>query len=166
MAQRGDSTKEDVDRIVEAHVFLYAESRRATKEVAREHGLTGPQVTAIKMLEGFGDLSLSALSSRMSARNSTITGIVDRMQRDGLVERVRSADDRRVTLIRLTERGRALARAIPIEPMKIFERALASLGPADRASLRRILREVSETVSRILQEAGATGDERWPTKTR
>ncbi len=164
MAEPRDGSKDDVARILEAIVFLYTESRRATKEVAREHGLTGPQVTAIKMLEGFGDLSLSALSARMSARNSTITGIVDRMQRDGLVERVRSEDDRRVTLIRLTPRGAALARAIPIEPMKIFERALAALAPADRSTLRRILREMSEAVARIVNEA--SGGERWPSKTR
>ena len=71
--------KEDIDRIVEAIIYLYTESRRVTKEVARAHGLTGPQVTAIKLLEGFGDLSLSALSERMSAKNSTITGLVDRL---------------------------------------------------------------------------------------
>jgi DNA-binding MarR family transcriptional regulator len=146
-ANAAGADKEDVDRIVETLVYLYTESRRATKEIAREHGLTGPQVTAIKMLEAFGDLSLTALSERMSARNSTITGIVDRMQRDGLALRVRSHQDRRVVLIRLTERGRELARAIPVHAMQVFERALRSLGTDDRATLRRILRQVSEAVA-------------------
>ena len=45
----------------------------------------GPQITALKILEAVGDLSLTELSERMSARNSTITGIVDWMERDGLV---------------------------------------------------------------------------------
>ena len=42
--------KNDIDRIIEAFLYLYTETRRATKEVARHHGLTGPQVSAIKLL--------------------------------------------------------------------------------------------------------------------
>ena len=148
-----DIEKEDVDRIVEAFVYLYTESRRATKEIARQLGLTGPQVTAIKMLEGVGDLSLTELSERMSARNSTITGIVDRMQRDGLVERVRSEADRRVVLIELTEKGQRLAKQIPVESMEIFANALRSLPPADRAALRRILRSISDNVRTEVSKA-------------
>jgi DNA-binding MarR family transcriptional regulator len=138
--------KTDVDRIVEALVYLYTESRRVTKEVARRYGLTGPQVTVIKMLEAFGDLSLTELSGRMRAKNSTLTGIVDRMQRDGLVERARSEEDRRVVLIRLTERGRALAAEVPIASMQIFGTALRSLSREERATLRQLLRKVSDSV--------------------
>jgi hypothetical protein len=54
------------------------------------YGLTGPQLTVIKLLETFGDLSLSSLSERIRAQNSTVTGIIDRMEREGLVLRERS----------------------------------------------------------------------------
>lgn len=154
-----DQEKEDVDRIVEAIVYLYTESRRATKEVARQHGLTGPQVTAIKLLEGFGDLSLSALSQRMSARNSTITGLVDRMEQAGLVERTRSTEDRRVVLIRLTERGRELAASIPVTSMQIFAAALQSLSAQERRQLRGILRKLSDRVREEVDQAEATLEE-------
>ncbi|MEM9074559.1 MAG: MarR family transcriptional regulator [Myxococcota bacterium] len=136
----------DIDRILEAIVYLYTESRRATKELARHHGLTGPQVTALKMLEGFGPISLSRLSARMSARNSTVTGIADRMERDGLVERVRSDEDRRVVLIRLTAKGRALAQEIPVASMAMFGKALRSLDDRDRNELKRILRVLTDRV--------------------
>jgi len=152
MPQNGP--KQDVDRIVEAVVYLYSEGRRITKESARLHGLTGPQVTAIKLLEGFGDLSLTGLSERMSARNSTMTGLVDRMERDGLVLRVRSARDRRVVLIQLTSRGRDLAARIPVTSMEVFARALGSLEGAEREALRRILRKLSDRV-RVEVESAA-----------
>lgn len=147
-AKPGDKPdeKRDVDRILEAIVYLYTESRRATKEVARHLGLTGPQVTAVKMLEAFGDLSLSALSEHMSAHNSTITGLVDRMERGGLVERVRSTEDRRVVIIRLTDEGRRIARSVPVTSMQVFARALSSLDDDERDSLRRILRKLSDEV--------------------
>ena len=141
-----DPDKPDIDRIVEALVYLYTEGRRLTKEVARQHGLTGPQVTAIKMLEAFGDLSLTELSARMKAKNSTLTGIIDRMQRDGLVERARSDEDRRVVLIRLTDRGRELASAVPVASMQIFATALQALSHDERTTLRKLLRKVSDAV--------------------
>ena len=146
--------KEDVDRILETVVYLYSESRRATKEIARKYGLTGPQVSAVKMLQGFGDLSLSELSSRMSATNSTITGLVDRMEANGLVERCRSREDRRVVLIRLTEQGRKLAEDVPVTSMEIFSTALRSLTPADRDALRRILRKLSDRVREEVTKLG------------
>ena len=138
---------EDTARIVEAVLYLYTESRRVTKELARVFGLTGPQVTALKMLEGFGALSLSDLSARMSARNSTVTGIADRMERDGLVERQRDNRDRRVVRIRLTAEGRRLAKKIPVESMEVFAAALDALDGDDRRALRRILRRLSDRVA-------------------
>ena len=148
--------KQDVDPILETFVFLYTESRRATKDIAREHGLTGPQVTVLKLLEGVGDLSLSELSERIQARNSTITGIVDRMERDGLVVRRRSERDRRVVEIVLTPRGQTLARAIPVQPMQMFASALRSLPAEDREALRRILRAMSDHVRTLTEDAEPT----------
>lgn len=145
----------DVDRILETLVYLYTESRRVTKEVARQHGLTGPQVTAIKVLENFGALSLTDLSARMSATNSTMTGIADRMERDGLVERIRSETDRRVVQIELTEKGRALAAQIPVASMALFADALRSLDERDRRDLTRILRRLTDKVTELV---GTNGD--------
>jgi DNA-binding MarR family transcriptional regulator len=130
---------EDVDGILEVVVYLYTESRRVTKALARQHGLTGPQVTALKILEGLGELSLSELSARMSAKNSTITGIVDRMEQGGLVRRERSERDRRVVHLRSTEKGRAIAASVPVTAMEMFSAALRSLSAKDRAELMRIL---------------------------
>ena len=58
--------KPEVDQILEAILYLYTESRRVTKEVARRADLTGPQLTVLKVLEGLGDLSLSELSELVS----------------------------------------------------------------------------------------------------
>jgi DNA-binding MarR family transcriptional regulator len=149
------AAKQDVDRIVEAILYLYTEARRATKELARQHGLTGPQITVVKMLEGLGELSLSALSARMSAKNSTVTGIVDRMERDGWVVRERSTEDRRVVLLRLTDAGRRLAREVPVTSMEIFANALRSLNATERDQLRRLLRKLTDRVQREVEAAEA-----------
>src|SRR3984885_2430834 len=106
--------KPDVDSVLEAILYLYTESRRLTKELARQVELTGPQLTVLKMLEGMGNISLSELSERIRAQNSTVTGIIDRMEREGLVVRTRSTEDRRGVNIQLPEEGGRIAREIPV----------------------------------------------------
>ncbi len=143
--------KPEIDAIFEAIVYLSTESRRITKELARRADLTGPQLTVLKMLEGVGDLSLSDLSERIRAQNSTVTGIIDRMEREGLVVRARSTEDRRVIKIRLTERGAKIARDIAVEPMEIFRSALDSLTPAEMRDLLRILTKIARRVQSIVK---------------
>lgn len=145
--------KNDLDQVLEAIFYLYTESRRVTKELARRADLTGPQLTVVKILEIFGDLSLSELSEKIRAQNSTVTGIIDRMEREDLVTRERSKEDRRVVYIRLTQKGKELSRAIPVEPMEIFRQALETLtGPEVRDLLRiltKVARNVKKSVSKV-----------------
>jgi DNA-binding MarR family transcriptional regulator len=142
--------KHDLDRVVEALVYLYTESRRITKDAARRYGLTGPQLTVLKLLDGLGDLSLSALSERIRRQNSTVTGIVDRMVAAGLVVRERSETDRRVVHIRLTPEGRRLARQTPVRPMAVFQEAIAALSKTDRDALLRALGKLTDSVRRAV----------------
>ncbi len=154
----GSDQKSDIDAIVETIIYLYTESRRLTKGLARGFGLTGPQLTVIKMLEQLGDLSLSSLSDRIRARNNTVTGIIDRMQREGLVRRERSQGDRRIVLIRLTDKGQKLAASIEVEPMELFRRALSSLPAGDLEQLLRILGQVQQTVRATIAEHSTETD--------
>jgi MarR family transcriptional regulator, organic hydroperoxide resistance regulator len=147
--------KSDVDAIVETLIYLYTESRRLTKGLASQFGLTGPQLTVIKLLETLGDLSLSSLSERIRAQNSTVTGIIDRMEREGLVRRERSTSDRRVVYIRLSEKGAKLAKDIEVEPMEIFRSALTSLSSAELRDLLRILSKLQKQVRKRLSPSEA-----------
>ena len=143
--------KSDVDQVFEALIYLYTESRRITKELARRADLTGPQLTVLKLLEQIGDMSLSDLSGRIRAQNSTVTGIIDRMERDGLVLRERSKEDRRVVFIRLTSKGRKVATDTEVEPMEIFREALATLSASEMKDLMRILGKVARRVRQTVQ---------------
>src|SRR4051812_34393151 len=149
--------KSDVDRVLEAIIYLYTESRRLTKELARRADLTGPQLTVVKLLEQIGDLSLSELSERIRAQNSTVTGIIDRMERENLVTRERSKEDRRVVYIRLTSKGKRLAEEIPVEPMEIFRGALESLSVAEVRDLVRILGKVARRVRQTVRPGREDG---------
>lgn len=151
--------KSDVDQVLEAIIYLYTESRRITKELARRADLTGPQLTVVKLLETVGDLSLSELSEKIRAQNSTVTGIIDRMERENLVTRERSKEDRRVVHIKLTPKGRELAREIPVEPMEIFKGALESLTAQEMRDLMRIMTKLAKRVKQIVRrDVGEEGE--------
>ncbi len=150
---KSDREQPDLDAVVEAIVYLYTESRRITKDLAGRHGLTGPQLAVVKMLEPVGKLSLSELSERIRARNSTVTGIIDRMEREELVVRKRSDRDRRVVNIELTGKGRELAASIPVEPVDIFRRVLAELPARDAADLNRILTRLAHRVTELVEQS-------------
>ncbi len=144
--------RSEIDSIVETIIYLYTESRRLTKGLASQFGLTGPQLTVIKLLETFENLSLSSLSERIRAQNSTVTGIIDRMEREGLVRRDRSTTDRRVVHISLSEKGQKLAKQIQVEPMEIFRGALQGLSHADLRDLLRIMNKLQRYVRTHIAE--------------
>ena len=158
MSNLPPDVKASVDQVLEAIIYLSTETRRVTKELARRANVTGPQLTVVKLLETIGDLSLSELSDKIRAQNSTVTGIVDRMEREGLVQRVRSTTDRRVVRIHLTDKGQQLAREIPVEPMEILRSALSGLTATETTELLRLMTKVAKRISSIVrhEELGAS----------
>jgi DNA-binding MarR family transcriptional regulator len=109
--------------------------------------VTPTQLSVLKLLQEIGDLSLGTLSKQIRAHNSTVTGIVDRMEAAGLVERARSDDDRRVWIIRLTAQGRKVAERARVSPWDMLRHALAELPAADQEKLTALLRKVAANVT-------------------
>ena len=142
--QAREAAPATVDRIVESLVYLYAEGRRRHAEHSSTFGLTPSQLTVLNILHGLGgELRTSAIGDRMRAHSSTVTGIVDRMVRDGWVERVNDEHDRRVIRVRLTARGRDLARRIPSTATDLLRRAVGRLPAQDQRQLLRIFAKLA-----------------------
>lgn len=81
--------------------------------LAQDHGLAGAQWGALKILWKTDGFTVSHLSKKLFLKNSTMTTLIDRMVRDGLVERKRDRDDRRVVKIYLTDKGAAFRDRVP-----------------------------------------------------
>ena len=84
-----------------------------SQKMKREFGMTGPQSGVLRLLLKNGSMSSADLSRLMYVTPSNITGIIDRLEKKGLVERVRRERDRRVTLLVLTAAGKELSEGIP-----------------------------------------------------
>ena len=82
-------------------------TRRLAGELAEETGLTLHQLMALGMLADRGRCTMSELKAALEVTTGAVTGLIDRLERQGLVKRAPSAEDRRVTYLTLTEAGSA-----------------------------------------------------------
>ena len=140
--------KAAIDRIVETAIFLQAESRRLAKEQCARAGITPTQLNVLKLLQQIGDLSLSQISGHLAANNSTVTGIIDRMVDADLVVREKDPSDRRVTRIRMTDRGASIAASIEVAPWDLLRSALRALPATELDRLIDILEKLAAHVER------------------
>jgi len=84
-----------------------------SQEVSHKFGITGPQLWALKTLSTNGSLPLGQLSKMMYLHPSTITGVVDRLEKKGYVVMDRVHKDRRVVMVQLTTKGKKTASKAP-----------------------------------------------------
>jgi DNA-binding MarR family transcriptional regulator len=102
-----------------------------------------PGATSLLLHLGEEDgLTLSELARRCDLENSTLTPLVDELERHHLVRRVRAADDRRVVLLFLTERGRELAPRLRKMWLDLQESALSGISEAELATLHEIMNRI------------------------
>ncbi|MBX3274343.1 MAG: MarR family transcriptional regulator [Sandaracinaceae bacterium] len=123
-----------------------------SKQLARQHELTGPQLVCLREIARAEGVTPSALARAVSLSGGTVTGIVDRLVARGLATRERSADDKRQVLLRLTPSGRAAVAAAPSPLHEDFRARLARLPEGEQAMIDWV-------VARVVGLFGAADDE-------
>ncbi|MER5856746.1 MarR family winged helix-turn-helix transcriptional regulator [Streptomyces sp. NPDC059688] len=110
------------------------------EEAAGEHTLTGPQARLLSLLS-VEPLPMRKLAHKLKCEPSNVTGIVDRLETRGLVERRPDPADRRVKLAVATDDGLRVARELR-EGLRFAREPLAGLSADERRSLRDLLRRM------------------------
>ncbi len=118
------------------------ERRRRDADLA-ELGLTFAQAHALRLLDPERPLPMSRLAKELACDASNVTGIVDRLEARGLIERRTAEGDRRLKVLTLTPGGVELRERV-LELMTQPPAAIAALSPADQRALRDILRRAVE----------------------
>ncbi|WP_163994740.1 MarR family winged helix-turn-helix transcriptional regulator [Pyxidicoccus caerfyrddinensis] len=113
---------------------------------------TPPQVHALLWLGQDGALTMGELARRLGVTEKTVTGVVDRLEREGHLMRERSASDRRVVRCRLTPDGQATWQKLERFTLQGMGQLLSILDTSDRKALFRILEKL---LRRIDSQAGA-----------
>ncbi|HLL52910.1 MAG TPA: MarR family transcriptional regulator [Myxococcaceae bacterium] len=138
---KSDSLERDVQRVRE---LLLAFGRKQSLRdplatTVEELGLTPPQLHAVFWLGNDGALTMGELARRIGITEKTVTGVVDRLERDGHAQRERDEQDRRVVRVRLSPGGAALHKTFRARMTEKMTWLLGLLDEPDRRDLFRIL---------------------------
>ncbi|MFD0898960.1 MarR family winged helix-turn-helix transcriptional regulator [Actinomadura sediminis] len=129
-------------------------------ESAREHGLTSQQgqLLCVLMHRPYG---MGELGAMLGLAKSSLTGLVDRTERNGLVRRETCPSDTRAVLVSLTPKGARLAEEFYDETCRRVDALPSGLGDAERETLGRLLGRVvlDNEVPLVFLEPGQGADE-------
>ncbi|MGJ5828380.1 MarR family winged helix-turn-helix transcriptional regulator [Streptomyces ossamyceticus] len=128
--------------VVELIGTVVARYHAEYEDAAAEHALTGAQARLLGLLS-LEPLPMRQLAQKLRCEPSNVTGIVDRLEARGMVERRPDPKDRRVKLAAATEEGRQVARGLR-ESLNFAREPLAGLSTQERESLRDLLRRMLE----------------------
>ena len=107
------------------------------EDAATQHSLTGAQARLLSLLS-LGPLPMRQLARKLRCEPSNVTGIVDRLESRGLVERRPDPTDRRVKLAACTDEGHGVAQSLR-ESLNFAREPLAGLSEEERVLLRGLL---------------------------
>ena len=116
-------------------------------EMARELDFSPVQLHSLRMLEPGFETPMRALAQQLFCDPSNVTGIVDRLEARGLIERRGSETDRRVRIIRLTAEGQRV-RAEVVARMASPPEEIAELPLESQLALRDALRQAADRLDR------------------
>jgi DNA-binding MarR family transcriptional regulator len=136
----------DLEESIELLHRIFQSVDLFSRKTLRDFGVTGPQIWALKTIEGARMLSMGDLAHGMHLHMSTVTGIIDRLEAAGLVTRERSSSDARVMELRLTPKGKGILAKSPEPPRSKVARRLQRLSPAEIRKVRTSLLLIAEAM--------------------
>ncbi|MGV9244706.1 MarR family winged helix-turn-helix transcriptional regulator [Streptomyces sp. NPDC003710] len=126
--------------VVELIGSVVARYHEEYEEAAGEHALTGAQARLLSLLS-LEPLPMRRLAQKLKCEPSNVTGIVDRLEGRGLVERRPDPADRRVKVAAATDEGRRLAHSLR-DSLDFAREPLAGLSHEEQLALRDLLRRM------------------------
>jgi DNA-binding MarR family transcriptional regulator len=143
----GDVGADPTEEIVE-HLFALVDRLRAGYEgVVACFELSPPQAKALHYVAEAGPVPMRDLACRLRCDASNVTGIVDRLEQRGLVERQSAPADRRVRSLVATPRGAEVARAVWTQ-VRTASLGVGGLSSTERDQLVNLLRRLDQPVDR------------------
>ena len=115
-----------------------------SKRLTRQYGLTGPQLMVLKIIHETKELNVTQIAKRISLSPATVTSILGRLEKLGLVQRVRNAFDKRKVNIILTEKAEDTMKTAPNLLQEEFIERFEKLKDWEKLQLISSLKRISE----------------------
>lgn len=114
------------------------------RKLLGNYSITPPQFVALQWLFEHGDMTIGDLSNKMYLAFSTTTDLVDRMENNQLVKRVRDENDRRVVRIHLLEEGGRIIEEVINKRRKYLNSVLVDFSEDEITEFSRLLTKLHE----------------------
>ncbi|MDK2946085.1 MarR family winged helix-turn-helix transcriptional regulator [Geotoga petraea] len=122
--------------------------RKAVKNEVKDKNLTSSQVMVIAILSHRKEMKTSELSKELGLSNSTVSGIVDRLEEKKLIERIRSKEDRRVIKVRVNKEFKT---SMASKYMDVEEKITNIINKSPKEDIDFILKGL-ENLKKLLEE--------------
>jgi len=128
-----------------------AETGRALHRELRDHGLTGAQLGILGVLADAGSsgVKLNEISHQLCVTSGNVTGLIDRLEEAGHLERVPHPDDRRITLAVLTPAGRDLFEKIHPAHVTRIREVMSALTVKEQVLLADLLARIADRAAEM-----------------
>lgn len=111
----------------------------------REHRLTRSQYNVMRVLRDLGrEMTVVELADFMIHETPAMTGVIDRLEKEGFVERKRSVEDRRLVYVKLCRKGAAIIRKLDKPILDLHAQLVSKLSASEQSELRRMLAVVRD----------------------
>lgn len=143
------------DEILNAYLKVTQHASRQFRLHFGRLNLTFPQALVLNVLLEEAPIPISLLAERTGSANSTVSGIVDRLEKLELVRRERSEEDRRVIYVNLTERCRTLRENASTDVKGYFASLMDTLSEEEKQVIRDGLLRLDRVLADSTGEAEA-----------
>lgn len=109
----------------------------------QKHGLTTPQLAALQATERLQPITVGVIARNIHLSQATVTGILGRLEKRGLVTRARGDHDRRSVVVQLTNDGAKIVREAPSLLQDRFHRELAKLQEWEQTMILATLQRIA-----------------------
>ena len=113
-----------------------------TRPSLREHGLSDQQWRVLRVLGEHGSMDTGRVAREAYILGPSLTGVLSRMERDGLITRARDAEDQRRTVVSATAKGRKMVGKLAKAIEDHYDWMEKSLGQQKLGQLYKLLDEV------------------------
>lgn len=136
---RTTSNDPQIDEIVGELRAAFSELRCVGSQRLAKQGVSMTHLHVASMLDHHGDLPMSRLADLLGVSMSNATGLIDRMEERGIVERIRDQEDRRVVFVHLAQGGAELLNNAQIVKQELIQKILERLDGGQLTCVRQSL---------------------------
>ncbi len=136
MAEEFDSSVVKIERLLRHVAFII---KRRGRDILGDFGITSPQFSALLALHEHKDMTMGELCDRLYLACSTATDLIDRMEKNGLLERNRDPQDRRVIRLTITGKGESVISEVMDARRRYVASILQHLSPEEQERLAQSL---------------------------